>query len=690
MPAQVSYLDQEAVVTPPDGYLKPFPLMVMGPTGVQNDLRVLFVSGSESASGGVSEAIQMQSDPPTGFTQAYALAPDFETRGVYYRPLVTGDADTSVAWIKPTGWRDFAWALLTVRGVDPATAPAAGDLTQLMTHNVQDSTLTVASVSVPAAGEMLFCLWMVADPEGNWPSWAGAMGVPSGGTWAHVSATDKSGNTFDPQSTDPSLLVIGKRFAAAGSTGSVTVPCSVGSHAFAGMYAFFRPAPDAVSVAGGATATATAGASASSSTTNPVSIAGPATAQASAGQAFNGVTGYGISDPLILTGLPVTASVVEWTAVAGSAGSTQAIETSINGGASWDTAINGAAVPRLVPGDTATLNVLVRVTQTRLVLADTSPKLTYLRLAVTDDASTVELVPVGHGAVDKVTRKRATTGGGSGGSGGPGVTGRGGGQSGGGRSLKVHAVDLSKLVSANTWGSAFVIQTSENVVDAALRFLLNRLPGQTQFRLCTTTRVTVEPFIYGLSPTDPWKDLKEFLQPYGLECFFDASGVFVIRQIPDPAFGVPVWTIDDDAHPVITDLTDELTTEQTINYVTVKGEGTSTKNAVNAIAFDDNPLSDTYILSDFGIHAVTITIPGLETEDQAQTAADAILAGSLSGSQVITVSMVPNPALEPGDLVALDLEDIAMSGTFLVNGSTWSPAQTDTMQLICARQTSAA
>src|ERR1700704_3304776 len=113
MPAQISYLDQEAVVTPPDGYLKPFPLTVMGPTGIQNDLRVLFVSGSESASGG-DQAVQMQPDPPTGFTQAYALDAGQETRGVYYRRLVTADPDTSVAWIKPVGWRDFAWAPLTI------------------------------------------------------------------------------------------------------------------------------------------------------------------------------------------------------------------------------------------------------------------------------------------------------------------------------------------------------------------------------------------------------------------------------------------------------------------------------------------------------------------------------------------------------------------------------------------------
>lgn len=663
--------------------------LILGPNWKQNDLRVLFVSGSESASGGVAEAIEMNPDPPTGFTSAYSLNAGFETRGVYYRRLVSGDVDQSVAWIKPTGWVDFVWAPLTIRGVSPTVAPVAGDITFQMSHKKQDTSISITSITVPAAGEMLLCLWTIPDPEGIWPSWATTLGVPSG--WTHVAATDKSGNVYNSANADvdPSILIVGKSFAAAGSTGTITVPCNPGSHAFGGMYLFVQPAADSASVAGAIAAAAAAGAATSSSSTNPSSKGGPLAATATIGQAFNGTSGLGLSPVMTLSGLPVTASVVEWT----SNGLPFKVETTINGGASWDTvASSGDPVPRLNPNDTATRTVQLRISASRATVGSTSPKLTSLRLAVTDDESTIELVPVGHGAVDKVTRKRTTTSSGSsGGSGGPGVAGKGGGQAGGGRSLTVHAVDLSKLVSANPWGSAFVIQTGENYVDAAVRFLLNRLPSQTRFRVCASTKTTPEPFIYGLNQgTDPWKDLKEFLLPAGLECFFDAAGVFVIRQIPDPSVGVPVWTIDDDAHPVITDLSDELTSEQVFNDITVKSGGTSTKNPVSARAFDDNPQSDTYILGDFGTHSVTITLPGIETADQAQTAADAILAGSLSGSQVITVSMVPNPALEPGDLVRLDLEDQDMSGVFLVNGMTWSPSQAEPMQLILARQTAAA
>lgn len=248
MAASISFFDMEVSVTPPGGYQQPVPL-TLGANWQPNDYRLFFISASEAASGGVTEAIQMVPDPPVGFTGAYVLSPDFETRGVYYRKLLTGDSDTSIAWIKPLGWRDFALGTITARGIDPTIAPVAGDLTGLMSHSVGSSTLSASSVTVPAAGTMLFCLWIVADPEGNWPSWPVALGVPTG--WTPLVATDKSGGTFYQYDTNSSMMVIGKSFSSAGSTGSVSIPVGLGGMAFAGMYAFVQPAPD-VSVAIGA------------------------------------------------------------------------------------------------------------------------------------------------------------------------------------------------------------------------------------------------------------------------------------------------------------------------------------------------------------------------------------------------------------------------------------------------------
>lgn len=250
MPASVSFFDMAVSVTPPNGHLEPQPLLV-GANWQPNDVRLVFISASGTESNSDSQDITlmmgMTPDPPTGYTSAYSLNAGLETQGAYYNLLATGDTDTSVAWSKPTSWRHFVLATLTARGVSPTAAPTAGALT--VSYTVGDSTASVSSVSVPAAGTMVFCLGTVPDPEGNWPSWAVSMGVPTG--WTHLVATEKSGINFFPYDANPNMIVIAKTFVSSGSTGSVSVPVALGAPAFAAMYAFVQPAPD-VSVTVGA------------------------------------------------------------------------------------------------------------------------------------------------------------------------------------------------------------------------------------------------------------------------------------------------------------------------------------------------------------------------------------------------------------------------------------------------------
>lgn len=246
MPATISFFDMAVSVTPPTGHLEPVPL-TLGPNWQQNDIRTLIVAGLATSADGNTAAAPMSPDPPTGFPSLYNLAPTpgFSTQGVYYRRLTTGDPDTAVTWPKPPGWNNYFFTTITARGCDPGTAPTAGRL--VWSHRRGDTTFTVASVTVPAAGSMVFLLSTLPDIDpGGWPV---TMDVPTG--WTHMVATDKSGATYYPTAPDPSVMLIGKNFASAGTTGTVTVPCGVGHPAFVGMYVFFPPAPD-VAVAIGA------------------------------------------------------------------------------------------------------------------------------------------------------------------------------------------------------------------------------------------------------------------------------------------------------------------------------------------------------------------------------------------------------------------------------------------------------
>lgn len=251
MPAAISFFDMAVSITAPNGYLEPQPIL-LGANWQSNDIRLVFISasGTEPTPDGsqdVTLMLGMTPDPPTSFSSAYTLDPGLETQGVYYSLLATGDTDTSVAWTKPPGWRHFVLGTLTARGASPTAAPVAGALT--VSYTVGDANAVISSVSVPAAGTMVFCIGTIPDPEGTWPSWAVSMGVPTG--WTHLTATEKSGTNFFPYDANPNLMVVAKSFASSGSTGSVSVPVALGGPAFSAMYAFVQPAPD-VSVSVGA------------------------------------------------------------------------------------------------------------------------------------------------------------------------------------------------------------------------------------------------------------------------------------------------------------------------------------------------------------------------------------------------------------------------------------------------------
>lgn len=247
--AQLDFFDMAVTVTAPTGHREPHPL-TLGASWQTNDLRIAMVSASSGANTATAQEVSMESDPPTGFTAAYSLNPGSETEGVYYRYLTSGDDDTEVSWPKPPKWRHFMWGTITARGANPVVAPTAGRMA--VHYVVGDSYAWVDPVTVPAAGTMVYFIGNIGDGVSDWPNWPTAMGVPYEYGWKHLAATEKSGVDFYPYDASPALIVIGKGYTAAGSTGYIPIPVGSGSPAFVALYCFVRAAPDVTVIVGAA------------------------------------------------------------------------------------------------------------------------------------------------------------------------------------------------------------------------------------------------------------------------------------------------------------------------------------------------------------------------------------------------------------------------------------------------------
>jgi Putative phage tail protein len=681
MPAQLQFFDMSINKQEPAAFV-PLPV-TLGPNWQPNDIRLFLQLAWIQGSTGDYTSV------PPGYTNfGYTGFPGFR---MCYRRLVAGDTDTFVQYANPTSFNAaFSTLLCTVRGVAPSVAPTNpapqfGELGTLPAVSSTGGSVSAWTFSVPVGAALV---WM-----NNWHGTQAATGctwgAPSG--WTNLVATDGSGATYTPFGAQDSVALFAKAFSSAGSTGAFSVQYGAERNARNYMASIGLTAAADVSATGGSASAAATSANATGGATNVVTATGGnATSVATSSTAFNPLQGYWISDPLTLPGDPVTGSVIRWAGNTPS-GATAVVETSINNGASWDLATNNRSVPRLKAGDTNTRGVLARISLTRTLATDPAPTMSYLEMQVSNDVGTDELVPIGHGMIDKVTTKTVggSTGGGSttSGVGSSAVTSKGGGQTGGGTNIKIHVTDLSRAIKMNVWQMPFVVPKGTNYGDAVKAMVLDRLPSQTEFAISTTTRVLDTALVYGLDQGgDPWQDIREVAIAIGFEAYFDPRGVFVFRAVPDPRIGEPVFVFDEDFNPIVAEASKELSDEQTYNDIVVTGQSSSSANPVSAEAFDNDPTSRTYILGDFGRRTQRLVFNNVTTQDQAQDAANAVLFNSLGAAETVTITNVPHPALEPGDVVKIKVSNVKVDGTYMINSMTTPMSPAEAQQLVCFRQ----
>lgn len=657
-------------------------------------------------------------EPPGYNTLANILPTDNNEElgySISWRRLVAGDEDTFVAYALPEAMSVFCTISYTVRGVDPSWTPGtkAGADWGFLTFPGTGAVNVASSISVPAAGTMAFMAVSYPAPAlaSNAPTYASAqntgfsIGAPTG--WTNLVATSSSGNTFYPYYANSSGIAVARTYTSATTTGATTFIAGPASNPeMDGMFIWFKQAADVVAVTGNVTTTNTVTAATYSSSTLSAGQAGNVTTNNTVTTCFNPRFGYWISDPFSLSGAPVTGSIVRWSQTT-PAQSTVTVQTSINNGASWDMAANNEAVPRLVEGDINTQSILSKISLTRTNLPTLYPSPTFFpgpgnfpngsppsvsqfELDVSTDASVDELLPIGYGMIDKVTvhSTAGTTGSGSSTNvvGSTGVISRGGGQTGGGTSIKIHVNDMSYAIKRNVWQEPFTLPGGMVYSDAIKAMVLNRLPSQTAFNISTTTRVCPL-LVYGAQQGgDPWQDIMELAQAIGYEVFFDATGTFICRPVPDPSLGEPVWQFDEDQIQYVSEIERELSSEQTFNDIVVVGQSTSTANPFAAEAYDDNPSSPTYVLGPYGRVTQRLTFSLITSQDQAQDAANTTLSNSIGGADTVTLTVVPMAALECGDIVKINCSNVKVNGTYMINSMTTPMSPADPQVLTCFRQ----
>jgi len=165
----------------------------------------------------------------------------------------------------------------------------------------------------------------------------------------------------------------------------------------------------------------------------------------------------------------------------------------------------------------------------------------------------------------------------------------------------------------------------------------------------------------GVWETDRGEALDQLANSIGAEWFHDkgatgAGVVFTIRAIPALG-GTPDWLVQVGRDGVMVHEVSSLDREGVYNAVIAIGEPTDSP-PVRAVAYDTNPASPTRYNGPFGNVPRFYNSPFIYTTGQALGAANSILSKAIGLARQRKVEMVPNPAIQIGDLVELILPDL--------------------------------
>lgn len=155
--------------------------------------------------------------------------------------------------------------------------------------------------------------------------------------------------------------------------------------------------------------------------------------------------------------------------------------------------------------------------------------------------------------------------------------------------------------------------------------------------------------------TDMWSAMTEVATAIGAELYCDANGTFVLADVPrltsTPVS--PVWDVSAGTVMVSADMS--LTSDDVYNRVIASGENAQDDMPpVQATATITDPSDPLHYDGPYGRATYTYSSSLITTQAQAGEVAATLLNQKRQANRSVTISAVPNPALDAGDWIRVD------------------------------------
>ena len=235
------------------------------------------------------------------------------------------------------------------------------------------------------------------------------------------------------------------------------------------------------------------------------------------------------------------------------------------------------------------------------------------------------------------------------------------------RLTSIEAIDRSQMVADARLEDAVSIAQGTNYATAIQTIIANAVSGLT-FNFTATSYTT--PALVFEAQADRWATVLNMATSIGCELFFDGTGVPTLR--PEPTFSaLPVWTLSEGEGGLLTAAALAMDRGPAYNAVIATGENSSLGTVPRGTWYDTDPSSPTLYGGPFGKKPRFFPSVFLTTNDQATSAAASIGTAQKGVARSLTLAAVPNPALEPGDLVLIKRQAIGINEVHSLDAITY-------------------
>lgn len=212
---------------------------------------------------------------------------------------------------------------------------------------------------------------------------------------------------------------------------------------------------------------------------------------------------------------------------------------------------------------------------------------------------------------------------------------------------------LEAVVADDKFTAAY---TATGTVVGAITALIQRsIPTADIVSLITDTPIGSRTYDV---EADAWAGAQEIAAAAGAEVFANADGTFVISTFPDLLTATPVWAVEATEGGVYISGNRAMSSENVYNGVLARGENSADNvPPVSFLATDSDPNSPTYWGGPFGRRPLFYSSSTLTTVAACTAAANLKLAAAKAPNSSGDFSSLPNPALEPGDVLRVTHPD---------------------------------